>query len=505
MKAFNRSSVEASPVIILLLGCAVTAHLYALFVSVLPTWFGGYDDQRLVLCALLVCQMLGCLVFNFLSHQPLFGVWRFNWPLLLFGSSFLVLALFFRASSYALTESTFYLLFFLAIPSVSAFLSTDDRLQPVVLAVILFSAASCFVYAAMTFNIYLFAMFDGLARIDSVIPWGSVNIRYWSHLATWLLPLLPLALLSKSAEEYRLCRLGVLFAGGVWWWIVLVSGARGTLLGISVAMASVWFLFGRASLRYLRLQGLLLFLGLGIWVFASRVIPELLALDVEQRSFGTGSSGRLGLWNEAWLMSLKNFPLGMGPQAWLTHEWLGNGGEPKRFGHPHNMYLMWAAEYGWLLLGFFLFLVSRAIWILRRGMICEMGKDFTSNQNLIAFLASVIAALTHAGFSAIFIAPASMLLGAVILPTCWALIVATAEEAPKISAPIKGRFARPLQGALIAVGACLMVFWLHSVYSYLQESEKDRHLYKQDEKGEQFPRFWLHGNFPRLDTAPAKQ
>lgn len=442
---------------------------------------------------------------NFLTRQPLFGVWRFNWPLLLFCSSFVVIALFLRASSYALTESSLFLLFFLAVPSVSAFLSTNERLRPVVLGVVSFTAVSCFVYAAMTLNIYLFAMFDGLARLDSVIPWGSVNIRYWSHLATWLLPILPLALLSESVGQYRLSRLGVLFAGGIWWWIVFLSSARGTFLGILVAMASVWFLFGRNSLRYLRIQGLLLFLGLVIWVFASRVIPELLALDVEHRALGTSSSGRLALWREAWLMSLENFPLGMGPQAWLTHEWLGNGGESKRFGHPHNMYLMWAAEYGWILLGLFLLLISRAFLILRQGMRCQLGRDYPSNQNLIAFLASVIAALTHAGFSAIFIAPASMLLGAVILPVCWALLVATAEEAPKISAPIVGRFARLPQGALITAGACLMIVWLHSVYGYLEDSEKDRQFYKQEVKGEQFPRFWLHGNFPRLDTAPAKQ
>src|SRR5690606_10260322 len=94
---------------------------------------------------------------------------------------------------------------------------------------------------------------------------------------------------------------------------------------------------------------------------------------VQIRSIKADSSGRIPLFIEAWQMSLQNFPFGMGPQSWLMHETLTDVyANSKQFGHPHNMYLMWAAEYGWILLVALGLVVAQCIryfWRRRRQVI----------------------------------------------------------------------------------------------------------------------------------------
>lgn len=172
----------------------------------------------------------------------------------------------------------------------------------------------------MSINVYLFALSDKVANLVNFLPWGFVNIRYWSHIATWLLPLLPLAVLAGPLGAHRLWRLLVAIGAGLWWWILFMSSSRGSMLGIVFGVVLVLVLLGRTAYPWAKVLLQHLLLGIAFWVVLSLIIPSFIVDELQVRSLKTDSSGRMPLFIEAWHMSLQNFPFGMGPQSWLTHE-----------------------------------------------------------------------------------------------------------------------------------------------------------------------------------------
>jgi len=194
-------------------------------------------------------------------------------------------------------------------------------------------------------------------------------------------------------------------------------------------------------------------------------------------------------------MSLENFPLGMGSQSWLTHDILTEGYQRSpKFGHPHNMYLMWAAEYGWLLIGAFLMLVGQAVQLFwRRRNEVRAGDNNELALPLAAFTASVSAALLHAGVSAVFMAPGSMLIGFLVLCVFWALI--TPESRPVTPKRPKARVLAAVFVGLLISAPC--IYWLNEVAAYHKAMESDLEFYYENVPAGTLPRFWFHGNFPR--------
>jgi hypothetical protein len=360
-------------------------------------------------------------------------------------------------------------------------------------------------YGLSSVTVYLFATFDGATNLIDFIPWGFVNIRYWSHIATWCLPLIPLAVLVGPLRHIRSWRILVFLGAGMWWWILLLTTGRGAILGIAFGVLFTLGLFGRPALPWLRHFLVCVFVGLFLWLALSVVIPSFLEEGVHLREIKAHSSGRISLFEEAWVMSLQNFPLGMGPQSWLTHDPLSvNYVSSKKFGHPHNVYLMWAEEYGWLVivaLGVIVFQAIRYFWSSRRLL---LARDCSSEDHeclllLAGFTASVSAALFHAGASAVFMAPGSMLVGLFVLIGFWGLImppglafVATDRK------PQRASVARILGASII--GAAILLAWLawmSAVWSYYQDMRRDELYYHESTDRGMLPRFWYHGNFPR--------
>ena len=198
-------------------------------------------------------------------------------------------------------------------------------------------------------------------------------------------------------------------------------------------------------------------------------------------------------------MSLQNFPFGMGPQSWLTHEPITEAyATGKKFGHPHNMYLMWAAEYGWLLIAAMGLVVIQAIRNFWRRR-AELLDSDDSNQLLLlaGFTASVSAALFHAGVSAVFMAPGSMLVGLFVLIGFWALILPGGDFS-KVERPLLNPGRRVLIGGLVSmVFLIFWALWMGEVWRYYQDMRADEPYYLEHESEGTLPRFWFHGNFPR--------
>lgn len=280
-----------------------------------------------------------------------------------------------------------------------------------------------------------------------------------------------------------------------------MTTARGTMMSLVLAAVLVYLVFGKAVVPWLRISCRFLVFGLVAWVLLSLVIPSIVFEEVTVRSLHSRSSGRLPLWWEAWNMSLERFPLGQGPQSWLTHEWITGGGQPfLRLGHPHNMYLMWAAEYGWVLIMLLLVLALHA-----SGKLLKVAKKLKLAPNdakasLVAITVSVVAGLVHAGVSAVFIVPASMLVGLCILALFWALIQESEppERVPAMTGAQRscGRLCRAV---LLVTAVAGGGFWLGQVWDYHSAMKRDLIAYEQGPNAAYFPRFWFHGNFPRAE------
>jgi O-antigen ligase len=426
----------------------------------------------------------------------LFNLLAVLWPFSLLLLTFIAPIFQLTSRPFHSVEAGFYTLYFLTFGLLGGLFKQANLVLEAAQAIVLAAAVTCFFYAAMTITVYVFAITDDFSRLVQIIPWGFVNIRYWSHVATLILPLLPLGLLTVPWRENRLWHLGVAFTAAVWWWVVFMSSSRGSMVGLLVGFCLVWICFGKIALPWMKLFIRFAIYGLAVWLLLSVLIPSMVFDELHIRGIKAHSSGRMPLWQEAWAMSLKNFPFGMGSQSWLTHDILTEAYQSSpKFGHPHNMYLMWAAEYGWISIVGLLVLGSvafRRLW--RRAAVIRAGDNY-SILFLVAFTASVTAAMAHAGVSAVFIAPGSMLIGLVVLSVFWALI--SPDLKPVVSN--QKRFSFPaIAGFLVVIAFTLAgSLWFREVLRYNQAMVEDFVYYQENVPQGMLPRFWLHGNFPR--------
>lgn len=496
--------MKANQVLPVVAGCAVVLSLCSvMFADFLPTYGGSYADQRFLLVGLTGFVSCAAAILLLFKGLPSGKLTQKLLPAIGLILGFPILSLGFFEKAYAFVEPGLYSFYFAAIVSSGLVLVMQGQVQRYLKIFVSVAAASCFLYGAMSVNVYLFALVDGQADLSDLIPWGFVNIRYWSHVATWLLPILPLAVLIGPLREYRLWRFLVAIGAGMWWWVIFLSASRGSIVGIVSGVLIVTLCFGRQSWPWLRRFTAYLLAGGAIWLALSVLVPSLILGETELRSVHATSSGRLPLFMEAWQMSIQHFPFGMGPQSWLTHDLLTQVYvESSKFGHPHNMYLMWAAEYGWLLvflLAMFAVQCAFLFWRRRTALLLE-GKtqDITV---LCGVAASVIGALVHAGVSAVFIAPGSMLVGVLVLAGFWALIVPCGlfeEQGVQTNSRSNGRLL--FTAFLAPLIVLLWLLWLGQVHAYFDDMRVDEIYYKEELKQPTMPRFWFHGNFPRADA-----
>lgn len=490
--------------VLLLVGVlALLALVLVLFSDFITLPLGGYADQRFAL-AILFGLLTFSVIISYARRWPvdLHTALRAGLPTFLLCLVYMLLSFPYRNQPYVWVEPGMYGFFFVSTFATGAMLSwmlSGVFFSQYFLTII---AVFCAFYGLSSVNVYLFAIIDGVTDLIDFIPWGFVNIRYWSHIATWCLPLMPLAVLVGPLKDNRLWHGFVLLGAGLWWWILLLTTGRGSMLGVFFSMMLVVCLFGRLALPWLRVFSKYLLSGIVIWVVLSVIIPSFMSEEVQVRSIKTDSSGRMPLFMEAWTMSLQNFPFGMGPQSWLSHEIITDAySNSKKFGHPHNMYLLWAAEYGWLLVVTLGLLVAQAVhyfWQKRREIIATQSHH--QALLLVGYTASVSAALFHAGVSAVFMAPGSMLVGTFVLTAFWSLIVPSGNlsgENQK-SGKIPSRARRVvLTGALGALVIIIWLEWVKGVKVYYQDMRQDEVHYHEEHAEGILPRFWFHGNYPR--------
>lgn len=489
------------------LGCSallsVIAISFVILSDLMPNTHGGYADQRflqVLLTGILAAGSILSIVFLPKPSQTL-SIRRLL-PFFVLALSFPLLSVPYSGQPYVWVEPGLYFFYFFSIACSGWTLASFDQEHCYTTFLTSLVAVACCLYGAMSINVYLFALFDGVTDLVDFLPWGFVNIRYWSQVATWFLPILPLAVLIGPFKGHRLWRTLVALGGGLWWWLIFLSVARGSLVSLLFGATLVFALFGHRVLIWLKLFLGYAVIGIVLWLVLSVLIPSFLAEGAEIRSVSSDSAGRVPLFVEACAMSLQNFPFGMGPQSWLTHEAITESYKAgNKFGHPHNMYLMWAAEYGWLLFVFVLVVVMQSVILFwRRRNVLLASRDSKELLLLAGFTASVSSALFHAGISAVFMAPGSMLVGLFVLLGFWSLIQAR-EQTITLKAQRKSVRIRSTIALIAAL--CVAVFWAlwaRNVIVYYHDMRADEVFYGEAIVEGIYPRFWFHGNFPRHDS-----
>lgn len=385
------------------------------------------------------------------------------------------------------------MLYFSAALGFGEWLSRSRQQQFALLMFLLVSMVVSWLYAVVTFYTYVFALTDGVVDLKLFLPWGFVNIRYWSQIASWLIPVMPLAIVWRRVHwrSHRLWRLGVYFTAACWWWLLFMSMARGSLLSLGCSAVLIMCLVGGKAWPWCRILICQMLFGVFLWVLMTWV-PGYLIDNLRIESFDTSSSGRLVLWREALAMSVENFPLGMGPNSWLLHEPLTEEFNPlRRLGHPHNMYLFWAAEYGWLLIcGLVAILgcISGRLWLKAQRLSTESQDALP----IVALAASLSAALVHAFFSAVFLAPASMMVGFLVLSLCWAWgdSVTKAEGGGGDGAP------RALVKLAVLLIFVFLVKWQLLVLEHYTAVRQEIEQGERTIIGVNSPRFWRNSHIP---------
>lgn len=420
------------------------------------------------------------------------------WPFYPLVFTFILSALLHNSGPFYLVEPVFYALYFLAFGVGGYLVRMEGNAAEFAKGLVVVAFVGCFFYAAMTVTVYLFAVRDNFSRLDDVIPWGFVNIRYWSHIASWLVPLFPLSVLALPLKKNRFWRLSMTFTAAMWWWILFLSSSRGSMIGLLAGVIVVWLCFGRVAVPWVKLCIRFAVYGLIAWFFLSVVIPGLMFDDIHIRGLTGGASGRIPLWQEAWTMSLQHFPLGMGAQSWLTHDILTEAYRTSRkLGHPHNMYLMWAAEYGWISIGGLVLLCGVALRNLLLRALEIRAEQCSKGMYLVAFTGSVAAALVHANVSAVFLAPGSMLVGLLVLIGFWAMLKPDSATASVSISPVQAKLRTSMGLSATTVVLALSAFWVLEVLRYREAMSDDMDFYQAELRQGQLPRFWFHGNFPR--------
>jgi hypothetical protein len=148
-----------------------------LFADFIPTAFGVYADQRILLSfSLIILSELGLLSLSY--QRQLMSALPETFPFLLLVFSFSLAALQYQFEAFYLVEPFIYVLCFLAFCITGYVIRTEGLVQNASQALMMVSTVACFFYAAMTIAVYLFAVTDDFSNFDHIIPWGFVICKH---------------------------------------------------------------------------------------------------------------------------------------------------------------------------------------------------------------------------------------------------------------------------------------------------------------------------------------
>lgn len=484
--------------ILALMGCS--GLLFSAFFSgiTLSSSHLAYDLNRLFLVSFLV---VGVLLFIFFSE----GVNRVGLFKQVFG--YLILALSAVASNffsfvddYRVSDTLSFLSFFLLLLVAGVYVPAQKT-------VVLVRSVLKFFVIFLSILVSLIVLFwclesDRISFRSLITTLGFLNINFFGHLVTISLPMVVCCILASYRAGLFL-RAALLMAVLLCSWIFLfLLSIKGSIVGLLGSCVLLLFFFRGRVKGYVYL--------LVVSCLAAYTLCALNQFFSAGSELVSGASlvardptGRSMQWYEAAMMSLQVFPLGMGAESWMTHAPITTGFVYElAHGHPHNMILLWAAEYGWLaVLG-----VSIFFWgvLEKLKLICSKPSSDISIKDgdhliFISLIGAAFSGLIHACVSGVLIVPASTIAIAMVLVfTQYFLNFSIDARFPECNGNNRASWSCPLKGVFLALVLALGVIQFNYMGGYYTMMSEDKERYVSHGKVMFFPRYWAHGFAPDL-------
>jgi O-antigen ligase len=331
--------------------------------------------------------------------------------------------------------------------------------------------------------------------------------RFYNQVQSWTVPVV--AALPLLFARYPLAKILCVIVLGLHWYVILMTGARGSFLALSAAMLfAVIFL---PSVRGLLLKWQLAGAALGVLLYAGVLFSFQAPADAPDQAdapqqaepsqgfYGNEDEdtsgfmaqsvgrplldpmGRTGMWRQT-LRDARAHPLlGIGPMNYVCTS-------PAYIGHPHNFPLQLAAEWGVpvalaVSLLFAALVVQGTAGLRRRDL-----EDVYESALGGLLLTGVVAAALHACVSGVMVMPASQVAGLVVTGTLIGTIAS--RQAPARMA-LPGRY---LRIAAMAITAGLLALGANELQTMHERSAQLR-------PGEDMrPRIWQDAKVCRLYT-----
>lgn len=407
--------------------------LIAVFVTYVPSANGlTFDQHRIFELAIVFFTLLLALLSPWFRQSLISQLLCFSFISRGLLSALLLLAvgsvIFAPLYSYAVLETCLYAGLFLLSLTIASL-----TLQKTV-----FFQTSCFIVIILSSFFYQIAFFSGyLASFleNTPLEWpepfsGFSNIRFFNQYHLWLFFLISLPILVYPNLEPRL-RASIKIIATGWGILLFVSGSRGEVAAIFLALAICGVIFKKQAWPFIKLNSWILFSGLiGAFVLFT-LIPRLLSSNVVASGWRPAEqfavhSPRLYLWKLA-LDYMTNHPwLGVGPMHYAYYPNIIAA-------HPHNSLLQWGAEMGIPSLAIVIALLARGLkaWIKRFNAFDKSSPHYAAGQQLwIALFCTLSAELIYSMLDGVIVMPMSQILMATVVG--WMLGFYFQSQAPII-------------------------------------------------------------------------
>jgi len=304
--------------------------------------------------------------------------------------------------------------------------------------------------------------------------------RFYNHLQTFSIPLIA-ALPFVFGPSRKLKAVAVTLIG-LQWFLLLVSGGRGSVVSLTAAFTLVALLIPSNRRAWLSIQFAGLVLGVVIF-FGAMQVNQLVSSDGRQfvsQSIGrpmAHTSGRSHMWQISWHQVLAEPMLGTGPSRFSCDL------SPKTVAHAHSFPVTIMAEWGFPAFILIMLVCIRLGW----GLIFKCRKLQTGDARtdiLIAMLGcSIIAGTIHALVSGVLIMPASQVMAVLICG--WALGRLSVSKTLKPTGN---------KAAVLILATALVTAALVSNFSFGELKKMDLRTRQQSTQILMAPRYWQSGH-----------
>jgi hypothetical protein len=353
----------------------------------------------------------------------------------------------------------------------------------------LFLSALFFICSALVLRFavaYLAAVLGDSGILDIwLLLDGFSNIRFYGQFLTLALPLLVAPLLVVGplhrhawiAAAVSICT----------WLLAIASGTRGTWLGMAVAGAVLVWL-GRAGRRWMAWQIAAVAMALMLFWITMTAIPEAMGMQLQHHASSrltTSISGRGPIWQMAVDAAMQHPLLGIGPMHFAS---LPNPIAT----HPHQAWLLWAAEWGFPSTLLVTWLVICGAAALKPVLLAHATSRDEPDILRLCISGSLIAGLTQSMVDGVLVMPYSQLWLSLLAGWLLGLHPSNVRIGNEgIAGPGK-ELKGPLCVWLAATGlaAGLLLFIAGRDYPHLAQREQ---IFSETIGGHLQPRFWLQG------------